>query len=488
MGRVIDYDSSEKLTKNVSTQDIDPKQVSQKGRDLQALGGAVEGAGDQLMKLQEQAETTKAQNEHEKDLMDIEARFEREDISQLTTEQIEAKKTEYYTEIDNARTKASKNVTLPGPKGRWEAGEERNSNVTKAKLNTDLLKKYVSNAKAQNEIYMVQHGQNYIKTTNQKELVNENLHADTKIDEMVHTGFMTADDGEKAKVSRKEKWDQAHATHYAITNPEQFLQMVERGFYEGVDISTIDKATQTANRMIERKEKTAKASEKLIQKKSYETFALQVHDRTADLSKIEEAFTTKRITQVQFGKLRDSFGASRLTHKSDRASYMSILEIMADDAQSSQDVNDKILAERHSGKLSVIDAQHLTHLNYLKDEEIGTVAQDFSNLDQVLAEESAREKAGSERKGIIRSLIDMVKGNPRGQEIISDALSSSAKEVGNPKDLPSVVKQKLQQDFMQRHPEIAKYPKEGVTKPDRYGNLITFFPDGSYEVKSKGKK
>jgi len=477
------------MTNEIPQQPIDPQVASTGGRILSDIGKGIQGASEQLLKVQKVAETTRAQNEHEKALMTVESDFAKEDISSMTPEQIAAVKSKYSTRIEEARSKSADHISMPRWKNQWNMEQQHNSNVTQANLDSMLLKKYVSNAKAQLDTYEAIHQQNYIKTTNVGELTNEIHQLDTNIDAQVHAGFLTTEEGVKQKVEKKQKWDQAHATHYAITAPDQFLDMVKNGFYEGVNIETLDKATQTANRMIERREKTAKAAEKLGQKKTYESFAMQVHDRTAQLPQIEEAFTSKKITPVQFGKLRDQFGASKLTHKSDRAAYMEILESMADDAQNSQDVHDKILSARSSGKLSVQDAQHLAHLHFLKDEEVGTVADDYSDLDKILSEDGAREKASSEKKGVLRSIMDMVKGNPKGQEIVSSAIQEHAKDPkAKVQDLPAVTKQKLAQDFLTRHPEVKNYPKEGVVKVDRYGNHITFYPDGSYEVKSKGNK
>ena len=76
--------------------------------------------------------------------------------------------------------------------------------------------------------------------------------------------------------------------------------------------------------------------------------------------------------------------------------------------------------------------------------------------------------------------------NPHGsmQEVFKAMSGQKAK----PADLPALAEQQVSKERLQKYPQMKNFPKDGVVKPDRYGNLIRFFPDGRAVVEKAKEK
>ena len=223
IARITDYQAREEMTTQGTGVEIDPQTASTSGRILSDIGRGIEGASEKLLQVQKVAETTRAQNEHEKALLSVETDFAKEDLSSKTPEQLAELKSKYSTRINEARSKSADHISMPGWKRDWNAEQQHNSNITQANIDSLFLKKYVDNAKGQLEDFINIQGKKYVETRNQPERVNSVLELTTKLEEAEKSGFLTHAAGEKLKIETLKKWDEAHVLHSINNNPYQAL-------------------------------------------------------------------------------------------------------------------------------------------------------------------------------------------------------------------------------------------------------------------------
>ena len=270
--------SGNTTTTQVATQPIqDPGAL---GDVVGTLGQGVSQASEMLERSRSLYERTKAQNVLQARLTDIHTRAEQEqDLSPERTRL-------YQEEIGKAVSESSAMVSIPEEQGLFSLDARGRADIEGIKINSIFNQKLLALGKAEDEVYLQNKGNDFIKAigAGEKEMaVNER---NLKLKEMVGAGRISAAEAVELKAKYDKAWAKSQVEYDIDTNPDMARELLEAKAYPNLDeaerVELLNDAKSAALTM----KKNAEASEKLVQKDVQEEIIGKMIDGTLNIQNL----------------------------------------------------------------------------------------------------------------------------------------------------------------------------------------------------------
>ena len=162
--------------------------ASVSGQITEMLGNASQQIFEQIKVTNAIAEKTRAQNQRDSALLDIQSRAEQDsDITALNQQK-------YDKEIRKTISESSKLISIPQERSFFELESEQKSMVAQATIKKGFTTKIIAQGKADLDTYVGNKGNEYVNATNDLERSTAILERNNKFREAVNAGYITKED------------------------------------------------------------------------------------------------------------------------------------------------------------------------------------------------------------------------------------------------------------------------------------------------------
>lgn len=458
---------------------------------MQTIGEGISTGAETIERAQSLAERTKAENQLESKLADIQNRASQD--PDVTPE----KHKKYQDELDQARNEAASGISLPYNRSLFNYSAEHRTKVAKITVDNAFTKRTIDSAKAELTNFMDNQKNKYISTDNPLLRQNAILERDHKIDEMVNSGFMARNDAEKAKLAANKQWNEDKMAFDVNRDPytaAEELKKGEEGFYRGLDAKL-------------REEYRVKAETRVnyLDKRKQEEGAhdLMVAAITGNLTPamVEEKKLTNTITDRMYGALVRKVKSSALgpTDKKNGPAYMAVVNTLLNPDTKPEDARVALLEAQAAGKISEADFKKIYQMHLIPTPRNGERAsltdlfgqkQQAHDFDAVVEKDTERTEAVKEKNSFLKSAVDYLQsftGNnhDKASEMTNKLYDKALTENNKPEEYHGIASQMLSKELLKAHPEIKSVPKTGVIWTDAHNNKIRVFPDGTFQEEAK---
>ena len=191
MARIIEHESTGRMTNEIPQQEINPQVASTGGRILSDIGKGIEGASDQLLKAQLVSEEAKARNKTDVKLAKIKQEATMD--PNLTPE----KTAEYQTKMQMAVEEGSSAISIPGYRNQFKQKYETKAELESIKLNNLYFKKFRDEARANFKQQTAILGNDFINATTVSEKTAISGEYLAQMAEQTNAGWHTKEAAEK---------------------------------------------------------------------------------------------------------------------------------------------------------------------------------------------------------------------------------------------------------------------------------------------------
>ena len=287
------------------------------GKVTEILGGALAEIGEQLRVSSLIAEKTRAQNQRDSALLDIQGRA----VNELD---LSAKKQKAYDdEVRQATRDASRMITIPAEKSLFELESELEANIVRAKIKGGFTTKIVQQGKIDHEIYLTTQEDKYFNTTNDETGIKEKQKIISDRDAKILDGFQAgyydtkAEAFEQIKKLNKE-WATRQLDHDISVDPALARENIVAGNYNLSAKEEKAALTLAKNLEARRKDEARLQAEEAMQQTEIDLYS-GVVDGTKSLRDINKAEAKGRLGLS--GGIREEVGADlrRLATKGNTA-------------------------------------------------------------------------------------------------------------------------------------------------------------------------
>lgn len=321
-----------------------------------SLGQIGQEIGAQIEKASGLFERTRAQNQLESSIRDIEARAGND----LNVDV--ANQDKYFDEINDAIDRASQNITIPFERSLFHESAMGKVGVSQARIRNGFMKKKIDLGRAELDIYLKNKREDFIGSTNPKDKQTAIAERDYKIQEAVDSGYITPGNALTLRDEEQRKWNVAQVEYDISSDPQVAKDMLEDGSY---DVGPEEKAKllKLANQEIVR-----------VQKEVEEDVVGSIIDGTATMSSVlalRETLGEKK-TEKYLKKLDAAQKAEFRELNSDDFSnkewkriqnYIDVVEKMVDDRAEQFDLKSNLLDLVADGNLSREESKNIVNIS-----------------------------------------------------------------------------------------------------------------------------
>ena len=484
MARIIEHESTGRMTNEIPQQEINPQVASTGGRILSDIGKGIEGASDQLLKAQLVSEEAKARNKTDVKLAKIKQEATMD--PNLTPE----KTAEYQTKMQMAVEEGSSAISIPGYRNQFKQKYETKAELESIKLNNLYFKKFRDEARANFKQQTAILGNDFINATTVSEKTAISGEYLAQMAEQTNAGWHTKEAAEKEIESTFKKWNESHLQYDVNTHPEWALEEMkkgDKGFYQGFDkttISTYKKHAENNQKYLKAKFRNDIENEMIVKDTS----------GTLTAQDLEEGHLNGSVSRSFFEKMKNKIeGDYGPTANTDKQTYDDLTEKLVDPKTTPDQARVALIQASAEGKLSVADYEKLTRFHILPSEQGPQSVSDSmggakaeADLTSVKAAEDARSKELEDRNSWYKAGFNTLTGAlGRDAHSVADAKMKlyDRIEKGNvkPQDIPHEAEAVIRENRVKKNPLIKNLPKEGAIVGDGW----RYFPDGSAVKESK---
>lgn len=252
------------------------------GRALQTVGGAISETADMFQKAAMLAEKTKAQNDLDGKLNDINSRAEAD------TDTSDKRRQEYDNEIRKATEESAKLITIPQERSMFALESQSKSDITRNRVNNSFLRKKVAESKVNLDIYLDNKKNQFITAKSLPEKQMAMLERDTKINEMVGAGMLAQADATKLLDFHRKDWAKSQVQYDIETDPNLAKELLEEKQYPDIDEEDRVKLLGDAEETIAKRQAIAEKQARFTQEKIKSSASAELFEKTLTLKKIDE--------------------------------------------------------------------------------------------------------------------------------------------------------------------------------------------------------
>lgn len=288
----------------------------------------------------------------------------------------------------------------------------------------------------------------------------------------------------------------AQASHDIDLNPQMALKQLQagdKGMHAGLTTTDRDKLIGRAQSKIQRDQEKSQKLLDIAQKKNLDDAVMKQTIGGLTDDKAEELYYSKQISQKGYEALiKNGTSPHVIDAKTDPDKYLDSVKMLLNPKISDEEKRTNLINANSDGSLATSDMKHLYQLHLIPNknnaESLGETQQgkkDLALLDKAEKQNKYLEEVGK----YLQSGMNWIKSHTNNNSKQASLYQQSARQIVNnkakPEEFLNIIKQHLSNDILKSHPEIKNYPKDGVVRPDKYGNKIRFFNDGSYQIEGK---
>ena len=196
------------------------------GETAQETGKALSDIGENLRRANLFVEKTRAQNDFDSKMLDIQTRALNE------TDLSKEKQKSYDEEINKAGRDSSKSISIPNEKSLFELEVESSSNITRTKVKNSFTKKIVEQGKIDLENYLTNKEDKFINAQSLGEKQSAILERDNKINEAFRSGYLTKKEANNQIKKLNKDWAASQLDHDISVNPALARENITAGNYD----------------------------------------------------------------------------------------------------------------------------------------------------------------------------------------------------------------------------------------------------------------
>jgi len=483
------------LTTEAATRKTDVQAAGAEAGALATLGGVAEDVANQLTQAQDLAERTRAENQRQQRVNDLESQ------AQTDTDFSEERRQFYVSEMEKARTESSKEISLPGSKARYQNESKTKNQISQIRIDNVFRTKQRDNARAEYTRFLENKRDEYIEASSPAMMAMAVKERDSYLTELVKIGAIDRDQAETQRQSEHIKWQKQRAINRLKQDPDEVLAdlaLGEEGPYDALS-PEIRKSLETSAE--QQKEKNEQDRQKALKRQqvsnSNDLYAkygasLQPGGEVLTLQEVLDAFEVdpetgeRGLTQTDFTQLMNIVTAEPTKVKPTPEQARDFIETESNLFNSLYDENSELIDDNFAGV-----EIYRKHLASMHESGVITDEQYFTKLDFTTPEHL--EFLSGPRSNIWKEVKDRVIAHMnvldpfRGMRLYGEMLSTL---MGKAKDtsvsdgqLVEAAEKLIAQSIKRENANRSIYKKgDKISLPSGTYEVIGFYPDGEPEV------
>lgn len=328
--------------------------IGASGQITEAIGETLQNAAEMFKRAALVAEKTKAQNERDKQLNDIQLRAANDpDIS-------EERRRVYDDEIDNAILSSSESITIPEDRSLFELDSKSRGDILKSRLNGMFMKKTVEAGKASLDIYLTNKKDEFISADSVGAKNTALLERDSKIQEMLNSGFLTPAEAIELNQSQNKDWSKSQVEYDISTNPQLAKDLLDQKAYPGITEPERIEFLSDAQSAIQKKTKLADRQLKESRDDKEDELAWKFFDGTLTTQELSD---NRDVIGGKYAKAMKKVLLSPLSNETKPAAFLKLQDAFVNLEIDKEDETDSTLDEIGEFRISIVEAMDKKEIN-----------------------------------------------------------------------------------------------------------------------------
>lgn len=440
------------------------------GELTQIAGRTLEEVGEQLRRTNLIAEKTRAQNELDSRLRDIQTQAESDgDIS--------PKRQKFYDrEIQKAQSDASNLINIPAEKSLFQLQSQSKAGIARTRVKGFFNKKVGDQAVVDADIYLENKEREFISTINFKEKQTAVLERDAKLEELVDAGHISPADFTKTVDGLNKKWAKSQLDFDIDADPDLAAKNITAGNYK-----LTAKEQNTALTLANNLKKKRKAEDNRAKEAATQQNEIDLYNGVVDGS--------KSLIDINNAEARGRIGLSDGIRE-EVAADLRRLVTEENTATPLQQANSFVELQDRFTDLDLTEDSPETILKF-KSDVISALAKGSLRSPAVgekwLKEVSGELKEKGEGWNIIKLFTSALSQNlkvfsPNDIKIAEERLGTELLErTDKGEDDTKAAEEIVQEEQKRINPRLNVKSEKGKKFIDKNGRKILMFPDGTFQ-------
>jgi hypothetical protein len=472
-----------KLTTESPSAMVDPSKTTGLGQEVASIGEGLAALGAHMEKIRDEQQITAGKNLLSKSLDKIYLEKIKDPDVWGQTDKIDE---DYQKAIDSA----SQNITSSEARDKFQNEAQLIADRKRTSLTMALFNRQSQLYKGTFTDRLDNLQEEYLKSTNlsDQEVLKKEMVAETKnaisiggvnpAYAQLHLRKVLNDLGLKLLDSDLGLTDNPKA----LDNIAEEVKKGDSGRYKEIPIEKREQALKSIDRAKTRAEKTEKERIRNVNHIADKTVTWKYANGTLTQEDLFKNAT--KMTKERYDLLSANLKNNNMASETNPYEFTAMIDFISDEKNSERDCANKILEKENAGKLTPNEAHDLTKMFMVSpdDDPVFKLSQ-RPNLNQMVEAQDKKNDIHTEKAGWFATLINSIKSHfgddkkktsEATKKIMRNYLADNTTARDTREWAQAQAKKVTNEDILQKHPEISKFPKEG-----KVIGKYRYFPDGS---------